>query len=98
MAEQNVVEHPSAGAPEPPTPPSPPGRLHGFAIAGMAVCALIGIISVLTFITVSWPAGSGRLILGICIASGLGFLTFASAAVLAAARDTYAPTSSQADD
>jgi hypothetical protein len=98
MAEQDVIEHPRAAPPEPPSPPSPPGRLHGFAIAGMATCALIGIISVLTFITVSWPAGPGRLILGVCIASGLGFLTFASAAVLAAARDTYAPTSNQADD
>ena len=98
MAEQNVIGHPSAAPPEPPPPPSPPGRLHGFAIAGMAICALIGIVSVLTFITVSWPAGPARLILGICIASGLGFLTFASAAVLAASRDTYAPTSGQTDD
>jgi hypothetical protein len=98
MTEQNVIEHPNAAGPEPPSPPTPPGRLHGFAIAGMAICALIGIVSVLTFITVSWPAGAGRLIIVVCIASGLGFLACASAAVLAAARDTYAPTSSQADD
>jgi hypothetical protein len=97
MSEENVVQHPST-PPESPPAPSPPGRLHGFAIAGMAISALIGIISVLTFITVRWPAGPARLILFVCIASGLGFLTFASAAVLAAARDTYAPTSPQSDD
>jgi hypothetical protein len=98
MPDENVVQHPSATPPEPPAPPSPPGRLHGFAIAGMAISALVGIISVLAFITVRWPAGPARLILVVCICSGLGFLTFASAAVLAAARDTYAPTSSQSDD
>jgi hypothetical protein len=98
MAEQNVINHPSAAPPEPQSQPSRPGRLHGLAIAGMAICALIGIISVLTFITVSWPAGPARFILMVCIASGLGFLTFASVAVLAAARDTYARTSPHADD
>jgi hypothetical protein len=94
----SVVPHPSSAPPEPPAPPSRPGRLHGLAIAGMAISALIGIISMLTFITVSWPAGPGRVILFVCIVSGLGFLAFASVAVLAAARDTYAPTSSQSDD
>lgn len=76
---------------EPPPPPvTPPGRLHGLAIAGMAVSALIGIAAMLAFITISWPPNTGRYLVFAFVAAGLGFLTCASTAVLTAARDTYA--------
>lgn len=74
---------------DPVPPPSAPGKLHGLAIAGMAVCALAGIASMLAFVTVNWPGGPRRVVIGILIASLVGFLSCASAAVFAAARDTY---------
>ncbi len=84
---QNVVP---LGQPiEPPPEPRRPGRLHGLAIAGMAVCALVGVISMLAFITVTWPNGTGRYVVGVFIGSGVGFMTCASLAVFSAARETY---------
>ena len=67
----------------------PQGRLHRSAIAGMAISALAGIVSMLAFITVTWPGNSGRWVIGAFIASGVGFLTSASIAVFSAARETY---------
>ena len=85
---ENVV---SIGhAPEPvPEPSRPQGRLHSMAIAGMAICALVGIFSMLAFITVSWPGETGRYVVGVVIAAGVGFMTCASLAVFSAARETY---------
>ncbi len=86
---ENVV---SLGhTPEPvPEPSRPQGRLHAIAISGMAICALVGIFSMLAFITVSWPGETGRYVVGVVIAAGVGFMTCASLAVLSAARETYA--------
>ena len=67
----------------------PVGRLHGLAILGMATCALLGIASMLAFITISWPGSVGRFIIGVFVFTIVGFMTFASLAVFAAARDTY---------
>lgn len=75
--------------PDPVTPPSPPGRMHGAAIAGMGISAIVGVASMLLYITVTWPDNIGRVVIGICLISGLAFLTFASTAVFSAARDTY---------
>ena len=83
--EKNVVRLPQE--PPPAASPTPPGRLHGLAIAGMAVSALVGIVAMLIFITVS---NTGRVMVVAFVLSGLGFLTCASLAVLTAARDTYA--------
>jgi hypothetical protein len=69
-------------------PVSPPGRLHGLSIAGMAVCALVGIVAMFAFVTINWGT-SGRYVVGAFIAAGVGFLACASIAVLTAARDTY---------
>ena len=67
----------------------PQGRLHRSAIAGMAISALAGIVSMLAFITVTWPDDTGRYVVGAFIASGVGFLASASIAVFSAARETY---------
>lgn len=56
----------------------------------MALFALAGIISMLAFITVTWPGDSGRYIIAVVFISGIGFLASASIAVFSAARDTYA--------
>ena len=91
MAEaNNVVPLPGEPLPPEPTPPpSPPGRLHGMAIAGMGVSAIVGVAAMLAFITITWPESVGRVVVGICLFSGLAFLAFASMAVFTAARDTY---------
>ena len=75
--------------PEPPKPSKPTGRLHGLAILGMAVSALLGIGAMLAFITISWPDDTSRYVLAVFVASVIGFMTSASLAVFSAARDTY---------
>ncbi len=65
-------------------------RLHAAAIAGMAISALTGVSSMLLFITVRWPGESGRYVKVIFVASIVTFVSSASMAVLAAARDTHA--------
>ena len=86
---EKVVALPQQGPTEPETPPTPPGRLHGLSIAGMAVSALIGIVALFAYITINWPGNAGRYLVFAFVASGIGFLTCASTAVLTAARDTY---------
>ena len=86
----NVVKLPGdPPPPDPVPPPTPPGKLHGAAIAGMGISAIVGVFAMLAFITVTWPENLARIIIGICLLSGLAFLAFASSAVLSAARDTY---------
>jgi len=76
--------------PEPEPAVTRPGRLHGFAITGMALSALVGIVTMFLFITVNWPGSPRRIVIGILLMSTLSFIAFAAAAVLTAARDTYA--------
>lgn len=76
-------------APEPPKSSRPTGRLHGMAIVGMAVSALLGIGAMLAFITISWPDDTSRYVLAVFMISVIGFMTSASLAVFSAARDTY---------
>jgi len=76
-------------ATEPPKPSKPIGRLHGMAIVGMAVSALLGIGAMLAFITISWPDDTSRYVLAVFMISVVGFMTSASLAVFSAARDTY---------
>ena len=86
----NVVKLPGdPPPPEPVPPPTPPGRMHGAAIAGMGISAIVGVCAMLALITVNWTDSMSRIIVGICLLSGLAFLTFASSAVFSAARDTY---------
>ena len=93
----NVVSLGRGPVPE----PTPTGggrsqsRLHRIAIASMTICAVIGTLSMLAFITVSWPGQSGRYMVGALIAATVGFMASASIAVFSAAKDTYAhPASS----
>ena len=44
----------------------------------------------LAFITVGWPGRTGRYVIAVVVCAALIFLTCASIAVLAAARDSYA--------
>lgn len=86
----NVVKLPGdPRPPEPAPPPSRPSRMHGAAIAGMGISAIVGVLAMMALITVTWPDSAARVVIGICVLSGLAFLTFASAAVFSAARDTY---------
>ena len=86
---RNVVPLPGDRPVIEPPPPSPPGRIHGLAIAGMGISAIVGVAAMLAFITVTWPDSLSRVVIGVCLISGLAFLAFASTAVLSAARDTY---------
>lgn len=75
---------------EVPPPSGPSSRLHGLAITGMALCALLGIGSMLAFVTVRWTGTAARYVVGVVILSAVGFLGCASTAVFTAARDMYA--------
>jgi hypothetical protein len=87
---REIVEIPGRGKPHPIQAVRRPGKVHGIAIAGMAICSLIGIAATLAFITVGWPGTSGRFLIGVIFLSVVGFFLCASMAVFAAARDTYA--------
>jgi hypothetical protein len=73
-----------------PPPSGPTSRLHGLAITGMALSALIGIAAMLAFVTVRWTDTTGRFLVAAFVIAAVGFLACASAAVFTAARDTYA--------
>jgi hypothetical protein len=84
-------------APSPPIRPTGPGRLHGLAIAGIALSALTGIASMLAFVTIRWPGSSGRYLIAVLFGSVIVFVVSASTAVLTSARDTYARRGSKPD-
>ncbi|MEA2507915.1 MAG: hypothetical protein QOH48_2533 [Actinomycetota bacterium] len=75
---------------EPAPKPKRLGRLHSTATGGMALCAFLGIFSLLALITVRWPGNTNRYAVGLLLFAGLGFLLCGSIAVFSAARDTYA--------
>lgn len=87
---RNVVPLGKDPEPQPVVPPSPPGRLHGLAIAGMALSALVAIVAGFLFIAVGWPGNMGRVVVSVGFLAAVSFLAFAAAAVFTAARDTYA--------
>lgn len=87
--EDRIVQLPADYEPEPEPEPSRPGRLHGALISGMALSALVGIATMFAFITVNWSESTRGYVLGVFFASILVFLTCASGAVFAAARDTH---------
>ena len=88
--EQNVVPLGKDPEPEPPVPPTPPGRIHGLAIAGMALSALVAIIAGFLFVAVGWPGNMGKVVASVGFLAAVSFLAFSSTAVFTAARDTYA--------
>lgn len=95
---ENVVSLGRAPIVDPPPPPRVQGALHRAAIASMTICAVIGILSMLAFITVTWPNDTGRYAIGVFIGAGIGFLASASVAVFSAARDTYAAPKKDGSD
>lgn len=88
--ERNVVPLGKDPEPEPELPPTPPGKIHGLAIAGMAMSALVAILAGFLFIAIGWPGNTGKVVASIGFLGGVSFLVCASAAVFTAARDTYA--------
>ena len=70
-------------------PPSKHGRMHGSAIGGMGISALVGFAAMIAFITVTWPENIARVLIAVCVVAGIAFITFAALAVFSAARDTY---------
>jgi hypothetical protein len=75
--------------PEPQPKPKPLSRLHSVATGGMALCAFLGIFSLLALVTVRWPGNSNRYVVGLLLFAIFGFLLWGSIAVFSAARDTY---------
>ncbi len=61
----------------------------------MALFALLGIAALLALITVNWTPSVARYVTAALVASVVGLMACASAAVLTAARDTYAPRDAQ---
>jgi hypothetical protein len=76
-------------SPQPEPVPVRPGTVHGLAIAGMSLFAVLGIVSMLLFVTVTWPGNIGRYIVVAFVTAVFGFIICAIVAVFAAARDTY---------
>lgn len=80
----------SLGVEPPPEPPPPrPSGLHGLAVTGMSVSALVGIVVLFVSIGVGLPAGPRRATIAIVVGAAIVFLACASTAVFTAARDTY---------
>jgi hypothetical protein len=95
MTDEEIVD---LGVEAPPAPvPSAPGRLHGIAITGMAMSAFIGIVALFLLATVQWTDTTRRYVILTMVFACIGFVVFAAAAVLFAARDTYPKRSSGGD-
>jgi hypothetical protein len=94
-----VVSLPTDGAAAEPEPkPKRLSRLHSLATVGMALCAFLGIFSLLALITVRWPGNTNRFVVGLLLFAGFGFLLCGSLAVFSAARDTYVQGSAALHD
>ena len=74
---------------EPSPPVTRPSRLHGLSIALMATSALVGIVAMFLFVTVTWPDDTGRYVGATIFLSVVGFVASAATAIFTAARDTY---------
>ncbi|HEX2240578.1 MAG TPA: hypothetical protein VHJ82_05505 [Actinomycetota bacterium] len=85
-------------------PPTPMGRAHGWGTMGMALCALIGSVALVSLITIRWPAETGRIPKIVIAFSVVGFMICAALAAAGAAgatyarRDASAPADSKAPD
>lgn len=78
------------GVEPPPEPPPPrPSGLHGLAITGMSLSALLGICVLFVSIGIGLPDGGRRVAIAIVLGAAVVFLACASTAVFTAARETY---------
>ena len=75
--------------PPPEPPPARPSGLHGLAITGMSISALVGICVLFLSIGIGLPASGRRVAIAIVVGTAIVFLACASTAVFTAARDTY---------
>ncbi len=55
----------------------------------MAVFTITALVSMIVFLTIGWPGDSGRYVIAVFLGSLIGLAACASAAVFAAASDTY---------
>jgi archaellum biogenesis protein FlaJ (TadC family) len=95
----NVVRLPTEPIVAEPEPrPKRLSRIHSLATVGMALCAFLGIFSLLALITVRWPGDTNRFVVGLLIFAGFGFLLCGSLAMFSAARDTYVQGSAALHD
>jgi hypothetical protein len=63
--------------------------MHGLAITGMSISALVGIFTLFLSTGIGLPDGGRRVAIAIVVGSAIVFLACASTAVFTAARDTY---------
>lgn len=87
LSDDHIV--PLGVEPPPDPPPSRPSGLHGLAITGMSVSALVGIVVLFLSIGIGLPDGPRRGAVAIVVGAAIVFLACASTAVFTAARDTY---------
>jgi hypothetical protein len=85
---------------EPPAeaPPRRHSGLHGLAITGMSLSALVGIFVLFASIGIGLPDGGRRVAIAIVVGAAIVFLACASTAVFTAARDTYPSRSGETAD
>jgi peptidoglycan/LPS O-acetylase OafA/YrhL len=87
LSDDDVV---ALGVEPPPEPPPPrPSGLHGLAITGMSISALLGIVVLFVSIGMGLPSGPRRAAIAVVVGAAALFLTCASIAVFTAARATY---------
>ena len=79
------VEKQPDGAP----PPAQRSGLHLLALSGMSISALTGICVLFLSIGIGLPASGRKVVTAIVVGAAVVFLTCASLAVFAAARETY---------
>lgn len=75
--------------PPPDPPPARPSGLHGVAVTGMSLSALVGICVLFLTIGIGLPSGARRVAIAVVVGAAILFLACASTAVFTAARDTY---------
>lgn len=70
---------------EEPPPPTPMGRAHAWGTMGMALSAFVGIIALVSLITIRWPEETSRIPKGVIVFSILAFMVCAGLAAAGAA-------------
>lgn len=87
LSDDQVV--PLGVEPPPDPPPARPSGLHGLAVTGMSLSALVGIVVLFLSIGIGLPSGPRRAAIAVVVGAAVVFLACASTAVFTAARETY---------
>jgi|GEM_PF-2461474 hypothetical protein len=64
-------------------------KLRMIVVTAMTIFAVVGLISLIAFVTVGWPGTVGRYVIAVTIGCIIGLVGCAGAAIFIAARDTY---------